>query len=372
MMVDKESICGILRKQATSVAERSRLASEAAILRAGAHPGVVQILGSEGASEPEVLELRKVDGKTLGERSPLDPADMVWIGAALATTVADLHDIGITHGAIEPDHVLIDERDRPILCGFGSARRASGASDFANARRADVAALANLLIGASRDVPGPRVSAALRAAASGRRRTGWRGNAVDARSLARILGAAAPSTRFPVSVSKLRGNPARRKRSAIEGAVLAVVATAVLYATVGSAGVGGAHRGVAGNRFRDSGATPAPCPRQDDGCGALPATAGIIGGRFRILGVAGATVLGRWNCSSDSTPAVLDKASDNVWIFDSWPGSHQQVVARLVATVPLASTLKVSPSPGAGTPGCDRIEVERSGRAPILIDPRRK
>lgn len=39
--------------------------------------------------------------------------------AAVATTVADLHAMGVVHGRIEPSHVVVDGVGRPVLCGFG-------------------------------------------------------------------------------------------------------------------------------------------------------------------------------------------------------------------------------------------------------------
>ena len=38
--------------------------------------------------------------------------------AKLASTVADLHRLGIVHGRIDPTHVLIGAGPRPVLCGF--------------------------------------------------------------------------------------------------------------------------------------------------------------------------------------------------------------------------------------------------------------
>ena len=36
----------------------------------------------------------------------------------LASTVADLHQLGLVHGRIDPSHVLLGANQRPILCGF--------------------------------------------------------------------------------------------------------------------------------------------------------------------------------------------------------------------------------------------------------------
>lgn len=123
---------GVVRKQATTPAEVDRLKNEAAVLSVARHPGVVRLLGAE----PGRMETRLVGGLFLASLSEEQ-------GAALATTLADLHDIGVVHGAIDASHVLIDGRGRPVLCGFGSGATSVGPRD--PRKFDDVAALAALL-----------------------------------------------------------------------------------------------------------------------------------------------------------------------------------------------------------------------------------
>lgn len=365
VMVEIDAARGVVRKVAEGPVDERRLAAEASTLRAAAHPGVVQILPAAAAGEPGVLELRMVRGPTIAERSPLDFPDMAWVGAALATTVADLHDIGIVHRAIDPEHVLIDQSNRPVLCGFGSARRANGTIDFARERRADVAALARTLIRCSRDLPGGRVSSALRAAAEERQRARWRGAAVDARALARTLAAAA-SSGSAQGAGSARARRCTRRRPVLLVALFALAATLALYASVQLKGARGVHSD-AGATAIEAGAAARACPPGDGGCVPVPDPGGVVDGGYRILGASGAIVLGRWTCTAGSTPAILDRASGTVWVFDSWPAIGQQVTARLVGTVADASSLRVVPG---RTRPCDRIAVERSGRRPALLDPR--
>lgn len=118
------------------------------MLRAAAHPGVVAVVGERWLDEGDggfdgggvgggvdgggagfELELA-----VAGTRTAADVRGDGWVGAsgvagvaglvaALATTVADLHQLGIVHGRIRPEHVVIDGTGRPVLCGFGGAGR---------------------------------------------------------------------------------------------------------------------------------------------------------------------------------------------------------------------------------------------------------
>lgn len=367
----------VVRKEAESGPDREQLAREAAVLRVAAHPGVVEIVATEGGSEPQALLLRKVEGSTLAERSDLSPVALAWMGAALATTLADLHDIGVVHGSLDPGHVLIDDSNRPVLCGFGSSRYAAGSEHLEEWRRHDVEALAKLLIGARTGVPGPRAAAVLRAAASGRSRTGLRGRPVDARRIARALADAASSANAtcraempPAGTGSRAGSRdaqqrARRTRLFVSGSVATGLAAAgILWPSVTTRSTTRPEPLRATSAFAAAG-----CPAQDDGCVPLAlggAPNGRVGLGYRIVGVSGVVVLGRWDCRSTSTPAVLDRATGKVWVFDSWPRSGGQAAARLVAVAPGASTLRVIPQMHTY---CDRIEIERRGQPTGIANP---
>lgn len=372
MIVEDDSEAGVVRKIAEVPNEQQRLAGEAAVLRSAAHPGIVQISASDANGTAGVLELRRVGGSTIGVLSPLEARGGARVGAALATTVADLHDIGITHGAIRPEHVLVDERARPVLCGFGSARRASGSTDLAAAKRADVAAVARLLIDVSPELRRAQVGAFLEAAAGGAQRAGWRARGIDARSLARVLAVAATSPKGPRDRrTDIAHWPASRR--VVSLAAVALAGGAGLYVAFGSTSrVVNRGAGVGAQAVHDRAASHL-CPVEDAGCVASPDRSGVVGGAFRILGAGGATVLGRWSCTDDATPAVLDEQSGNVWVFDSWPRPNQRITARLLGTVSGASGLRVIPGPTRARPGsagCDGIEVERSSdRPPVMLDP---
>jgi hypothetical protein len=103
-------------------AERARLEHERATLDAARHPGVVAVVGwhelEGGGAE---LATSFVGSRSLTSVARLAPEQVAAVGAAVATTLADLHALGITHGALDESHVLLDRDGRPVLCGFAMA-----------------------------------------------------------------------------------------------------------------------------------------------------------------------------------------------------------------------------------------------------------
>lgn len=340
----------LVRKRAETGSDRRRLAREAAILRTAAHPGVVELVTVESPGDPDAIVLRRVDGTTLAERSPVPPEALSWTGAALATTIADLHDIGVVHLALEPGHVIVDRAGRPVLCGFGRARRLVKGDELETYKQQDVIALANMLIEATQDLSAVPGSKALRSAAGGRR-SRWATRRTDARSLARAMAGTRPAT-----------SPRRwgRKRPLAATAIVVLAGLAVI-----------AHAGL---ENRPSPATAGSirrvCPLVDDGCHAIPAAHQVLLGRFRIRGVAGSTLFGRWDCKRVATPAVLDELTGRLWVFDAWPSQGQVTTGRLVATVPGAYAPVVVPSPES--PTCDTIELSRRDGEPLVVTVRRQ
>src|ERR1700722_6749964 len=136
-----DSDLGTFRKEGDTPDERARLRHEAAVLTAVAHPGVVRLIGTEGGDPPSALVLRRVGGQSFAD-TPIDSLEVLaGLGAAVATTLADLHDLGFAHRAISASHILVDAEGRPFLCGFASACRADSPSELAELRRLDVSAL---------------------------------------------------------------------------------------------------------------------------------------------------------------------------------------------------------------------------------------
>ncbi len=131
-------------KVAESPADDAQLRYERWILGLAAHPGVVTLAGHPTpAGGRTVLRTRAVPGRPLATMDELTASEVAGLGAALATTVADLHDAGITHGRLGGDHILVDASGRPVLCGFSEA--AATTCSPVPALTADVVALCRTL-----------------------------------------------------------------------------------------------------------------------------------------------------------------------------------------------------------------------------------
>ena len=384
-------------KRATTPGERAKLRREADILAAVAHPGVVRLIRFESSQDGDTLVIGQVGGSDLTAVGPLDGAEVAGLGAALATTLADIHDLGFAHGAVEAGHILLDGAGRPVLCGFGRATAGGRRQDLARARRQDLQALASLL--AQLLPPGfpGRLRSTLKVAADGRR---W-ANRGDARWLARRLTEVVPGARLPaigtprpdrgqpndVPDEMLRPRSGRRclfsisggpRRWAVAGTV-ALVAGSMLAGelaggrtnpavAIGRPGVTAAASRQASTPSSGA-ATTLACPAIDDGCSPAQGAAGQLVmpfGRFRMATTPGSqTVLGRWACGALATPATLDARTGDIWVFDSWPVPAGRVTGRFVTRVPSASTLQVRPSRS----GCDLLVVTGRDGPLAVIDP---
>ena len=318
-----------------------------------AHPGVVQLLGTDGADPPAILRLRRASRGDLAALDTERTEVVAGLGATLATTLADMHEFGVTHGGIEPAHVLLDDDYRPMFCSFGRARTDTGAG-IAARRQADVSALATLLI--DRLPPGApkRLTRVLLAGVNGRR-------GVSARWMARQLVAAVPNAALPGAAlcptdQRTKVRLVLRRRTAI---VTAVFVAGFVVAVTGSA------IGASG------GASPPRCPAIDAGCRSQALNGGFLtvaGGRYQLTGAAGLAVLGRWGCGPVAFPAILDLATGEVWIFDDWATHGHAVAARALGRFAGARDLRVIPALSA----CDRLEVLWPHRNTTLSPERRR
>jgi tRNA A-37 threonylcarbamoyl transferase component Bud32 len=376
MDVTRDEASGTVSKRAGTLGERQALAREASNLRAVAHPGVVRLIQAEGGDPPDALVLALVDGGNLAEIAAQPVEVVAGIGAALATTVADLHDIGFVHGAICPEHVLIDDQGRPVLCSFGQAGKWHAGGDLVASPSEDVAALGRLLLSLLPSGADRRIRSVLNSAAGrGRRGPGRRR---DARRLAAQLVRSVPGARLPgqaahPDVPAVPAGPARGVRHlarprAWVAAGAAVAATALgLSATLAWPP---ARSHPPGPPAAPS--TSVPCPPVDLGCGPLAAPRGVMDlpqGRYRLSSRSPVvTVVGRWDCSSGGLPASIDLASGDLWVFDAWPATGTERTGHLLLRVAHASGLWVRPM----TSGCDELEVARSGAGSVQIDPRIK
>lgn len=297
-------------KRATTTAEKEALRREGRVLAAVAHPGVVRLIGATD----DTLVLERAEGGSLAD-SPAQPLEVIaaW-GASVATTLADLHDIGWAHGDVGPDHVLFDAAGRPILCSFGRATRLTPAL-----QRADVSGLARLIqdrlpLGTDRRL---------------RRAAGTSGSGRDARSLARLL-------------VRLADPPVRgiSRRGRVVACSVAAVAT-----TAAATGLF-----VASHTWSDG-------PRS------VRVAAYVLSFGSKQNDVA---VIGPGSCAPREL-AVLDLVGGWIWVFDQLPKPATRLSAHLIGRVPAATGVSWIDSAGM----CDRLEVRRHGGPPIVVQAER-
>ncbi|MDE3207024.1 MAG: hypothetical protein KGQ66_22695 [Acidobacteriota bacterium] len=367
-------------KVGQTAAERGRLTAEAAVLDSLVHPGVVSVVAADRRPDGvERLTLRRVPGGTLGEL-PAAPLETVaaW-GAAIATIVADIHDLGFAHGSLGPEHVVIDGDGRPVLCGFADARRLGHCADPDREATEDTAAIAHLVLDRAPALRGRgrRTIARYADGPHWPRRMGLG----SARNLARDLVRVVPDARLTAAVDE----------GGLEGGA----------GTAGTAEADGLDRSAEFGQPRARPGGPRPSGRAEDRqagtgdgwvhrvlpirrprwrfdhrSGALGALAGsaLAGSVVLLFGVSHAprvpatpadsyvlsvasnqamvSVTGRWACGLPR-PAVLDTSNESLWLFDRWPAPGQRLAARLVERVPDATGLGVVSGPGP----CDRLVV---------------
>lgn len=316
------------RKQADNEGDRHALAHEARVLAAVAHPGVVRLIDTVG-DPPDALVLERAAGSLtdLGTQTPEEVA--AW-GAAVFTTLGDLHDLGWVHGGLAAEHLLFDEGGRPLLCSFSRAQRVADSRAAARLRRADVAAMARIV--GSRMPAAERRVGALLAAAAGRppgarrlRRIGTPG----ARQLAEALAARAKA-------QPAVGRPRRTARR------VALVLCGLSAAAAGTWWVVGDRHGT----------EPALGPVHTVFLAAA-------GERYSLSAPAGQHDLaktGRWDCR-DVEVAVLDTRSGWLWLFPKLPPPGGAATGRPVARFRGARALRTLP-----LGRCDRLEIVRTGR----------
>lgn len=99
---------------------RAALRREARLLEGVRGPGVVSLHDVIDRRGRTALVLGFVPAGSLADRTAPDADGFV---AHLTATVDRLHRLGVAHGALCPEHVLLDADAHPVLCGWGSAHR---------------------------------------------------------------------------------------------------------------------------------------------------------------------------------------------------------------------------------------------------------
>ncbi|MGQ0433630.1 MAG: hypothetical protein ACT452_14615 [Microthrixaceae bacterium] len=115
--VQAEGSEAIVVRRATGPADVAHLRAIGERLAAAAHPGVVEVVRSTGDSDWWELRLAFA-GQPVDRLGRLTVEQVAGVAAAVTTTLADLHAVGVVHGRVEASHVLVGPHGRPVLCGF--------------------------------------------------------------------------------------------------------------------------------------------------------------------------------------------------------------------------------------------------------------
>ena len=407
----------VLAKVAGTADEAMRLEREARNLDAARHPGVVELVGVDGHGIGAILLTAHVDGPTLAGVGRLPLEEGAGLLAALATTVADLHDLGVVHGAVSPEHVLLGPGGRPVLCSLGyggSAEEMSPADDVAAlgalarfvapdppcghvlAKVADLAtddpsarptarAVAEML---QQQVPAARLPRGLPAPPPGRPAAGpvdplaaWRrergvlrARRRPARSLALagvgavvvvVLGGAAlllsrsPATTSPEPVTELAEPPPPDEAQPDPPTTRAGLSSSTTTTTARATAVRADCPPATGVLQADV---------DGDGCpDGLRYADGILqAGDIRwSLGQPGDQVAtGDWSCRGTRTLALYRPSTGDIFRFDGWAGPGTDVTATAVGRVPGGSALRAA---DVDRDGCHEAVVERGTGAPEVV-----
>jgi len=316
-------------------------------LRQASHPGVVSVLRSAPVGEGWEL-VTAHGGRSLATLGHPTVAQVAGIVAGVSATLADLHEMGITHGRLDPSHVVVGDSGRPRLCGLGDGSAPASAEDA-------VAAVGQLLVdllGRDEDaepIPdrrwGPR-----------RRWNGWERRALllladqataeeaSRRPTARRLAAAvseavpAPAPRASVMAEKPAGehDPIERLRPTGEAAAGRRRPWLLL-----AAAVAGGVLVVTGLAWLPDG-DPVPVATGDAGAGpaadirvAAPVRGSVLvadGKRYRVGEPGDHLLMGDWRCDGVPTPAAFRPSTHEVFVFDRW-SPDEPITVEAIATV---------------------------------------
>lgn len=369
-------------KQALDRQARPALVHEAAVLALARHPGVVESRGIREVDGTLQLMTTWVGSRSLADH-PSRPAEQIaGIVAAVAETVADLHDLGVIHGQLaDPSHVLFDQSGRPVLCGFGRAEIMATSPTRGAGRADDVRDLGVLLTGLVELDPGAQL-VPIRRLGRSRRHEDDVARALltladhassedptcrpTARALARALQQLAPGHHQPASpplpaptpptatagvdpLERLRAGaptPASgRDRARILRAATAVAAmSGVAALALGVFSEGSASPPSATVPDVD---TPAPDPdtttsshpaspdrqRSAEGAASGPPVVTVGGRRFEVGSPGDEVLVGDWACDGQLRAALVRPGTGEVFIFDGWAEAGADLEARPLANL---------------------------------------
>ena len=347
-------------------------AHEAERLAALRHPGVVEFVAFQ--DDQGTLSTVLVGTHSLATAGRIDPERAAGLIAALAVTIADLHDLGVVHGRLEPSHVLLGPAGRPVVCSFSGAAGVGEpppqtppvAEAFADPAAApcgpaapgtDVYGLGALLTwmldGAAPDfepIPAQRL-----AWSPGRRRwSGWERRALlnladqataddpSVRPTARELAAAVVAAVPGAHLTDARGGPApppsepgppKRPRG-----LMALAGVGLVLLVWGASMV---RTGPTGNGSDE--------PVAVDG--------GVVevgGARYAVGQKGDQVTVGDWDCDGRATVALLRPGTGEVFVFPGWAEPGHDLTVSAVQTVTAARRLIAASGEGE----CPALVVE--------------
>ncbi len=440
--VDSEGPIAV--KTATGADDVARLRLEAERLERAAHPGLVTIVGPvpRGGVDREHAEAGVEDGAEHGAEVQLrtrfagDPvshwtgsvASVAGLGAAIAATLADLHDIGVVHGRLDPTHILVGDDGRPRLCGLSHPGGADPDDDVSalgqvlgevlerataeprsrpwrgRSSAAHRRALEQVIARALDTVPSRRPNARLLASsiltavpgaelpASGTPSPGFEPAKVppdqelldlvftheltDDERWAQAFGDDPPE---PAGAAEPGPPPAQDDRSPRAGLAAGSGAVAIAAIAAGVVFVGGwGSRGSAPSpdAVRAAPAGHADCPIvaapaadvDGDGCPeALVVEGGLISaGPVRwTLGQPGDLIaVGDWECDGRPAPALLRPATGDVFVFPGWAAEGEPVTVEARDRLPGAVAIRGEPAQD----GCDDLVVDLGSGATATVE----
>jgi tRNA A-37 threonylcarbamoyl transferase component Bud32 len=352
---------GTILKRPSAAGDDGRLEREAALLERARHAGVVTLLDAGRDERGLWLRLEDAGGVTIetmlsaGAQAGLAADGVAEVRATIrpllasvATTIADLHDIGVVHGAIDASHVLVDRGGHALLCSFGR-----GGYDGQVDLQVDVIALARLLETVlGEDISAP-LAALLEVAGSGLA-AGRGRRTVSAREVAEAL-------RDELGGPRWRGTSPRVLRPRVSGYGVAgrmpTLRPPRPPAAAALAAVGVAIVIVIGMQVAPGGGRPRPARPGPTPAGPFPFTYqdGVLsfsGQRFAVGSPGDQVTVGRWFCQQPEV--ALLRPDGSIYVFDGLARSGVDVEGRHVARAPGARWFRSRPDAKAG---CDVLVV---------------
>ena len=368
---------------------RDRLVRTATQLERATHPGVVRIVASRPWGDGWEL-VTEYGGRSVAAARWATVDDVAALGAAVATTLADLHECGVVHGRLGASRILIGSGDRPVLCGLAPA---GGPGEPSGAPADDIAALGRVLhdllapLTAS-GAPAQARLTALRAIVEG---TG--GVPSSRRPTARRLSAelrtpaGVARSREPSGLPTARGGPRRgpsarpvrrrRRAPAVWPVVVGVLAIALAVVVVVGrpASRGGPAAPASSTRSAvDTTAVPRCVATEQTSiaagsCGrdvSVEGAAVVVDGQRYVVGVEGDVVaVADWDCAGGLRAAVLRPATGEVRVFAAFTSDRVLSVARAERAA-RATSLAIRGRGGCAILGV--LEAPAEGTAPATPD----